>query len=314
MVRQLVAAAALLSATVLLGLVPVSPPVAGGRAARAWTAPRFADFNGDQRGDLAIGVRFETLGDIREAGAANVVYGAPSGLTAAGDQFWHQDKLRGQPGEEEQFGYALATGDFNGDGFTDLAVGVKEEVRGQIFAGAVNVIYGTRSGLDRAHNQLWHQDSLGIEDVAEAGDGFGNALAAGDFNGDGYADLAVGAPGESFDGLDGAGAVSVIYGSPTGLTASGNQFWHQDSPGIPDDAEWEDGFGFPLATGDFNSDGFADLAVGITSEDLGTSMDAGAVQILYGSSSGLTSTGNQFLTQDPAMERAGPVRLRVGRG
>ncbi len=302
--RKLARVAALICLAALLGLIPFPSPAVGARAKIGWTAPRFADFNGDGRGDLAIGVRFETLGDIREAGAANLIYGATTGLTAAGDQFWHQGKLRGQPGEEEQFGYALATGDFNGDGYTDLAVGVKEEVRGQIFAGAVNVIYGTRTGLDRANNQLWHQDSPGIADVAEAGDGFGNALAAGDFNGDGYADLAVGVTGESFDGLEGAGAVNVIYGSATGLTARGNQFWTQDSPGIPDDAEWEDSFGFSLATGDFNGDGFADLAVGIASEDLGPKMDAGAVQVVYGSASGLTATGSQFLTKDTAAERA----------
>ena len=52
--------------------------------------------------------------------------------------------------------------------------------------------------------------------AAEAGDLFGSALAAGDFNNDGFADLAVGAPGEDVGGVIGAGAVNVLYGRPPG--------------------------------------------------------------------------------------------------
>src|SRR5690242_20376564 len=54
----------------------------------------------------------------------------------------------------------------------------------------------------------------------------------GDFNGDGFDDLAVGLPSESVDGIIQAGAVDVIYGSRSGLTATGNQFWHEDQPGV----------------------------------------------------------------------------------
>ena len=84
--------------------------------------------------------------------------------------------------------------DFNGDGFDDLAVGVPGEDIGTInSAGAVNVIYGSSGGLSCGGNQFWHQDSSGILDTAEASDQFGDALAAGDFNGDGFDDdLAVG--------------------------------------------------------------------------------------------------------------------------
>ena len=64
--------------------------------------------------------------------------------------------------------------DFNGDGFDDLALGVPgEDIRGLIDAGAVNVIYGSATGLTAIGNQLWHQDSTDIEDLAEDGDTFG---------------------------------------------------------------------------------------------------------------------------------------------
>src|SRR5438067_12558289 len=84
-----------------------------------------------------------------------------------------------------------------------------------------------------------------------------------DFNGDGFADLAVGVPQESVGSVGKAGAVNVIYGSPTGLRATGNQLWTQNSPGVPTVAEANGTFGTSVAAGDFNGDGFSDLAVGV---------------------------------------------------
>jgi FG-GAP repeat len=84
-----------------------------------------------------------------------------------------------------------------------------------------------------------------------------------DFNGDGAADLAIGAPGEN----SASGVVHVLYGSGTGLTATGSQLWSQDSPGIAGGAEAGDIFGFALAAGDFNGDSRADLAIGAPGEN-----------------------------------------------
>jgi hypothetical protein len=84
-------------------------------------------------------------------------------------------------------------------------------------------------------------------DVPEFFDGFGFAVAAGDFNGDGFADLAAGVPSEDGNGISDAGVVHVIYGSAAGLSSAGNQFWTQDSPGVLDDAEATDVFGSALA-------------------------------------------------------------------
>jgi hypothetical protein len=264
------------------------------------------DFDGDGYGDLAAGVPYESLGNIVDAGGVNVLYGSAVGLSPDGNQFWDQD----QPGIEDTaeaydyLGYALASGDFNGDGYADLAVGAPSESIGSVeYAGGVNVLYGSAAGLTADGNQFWSQDQAGIEDTAEPSDRFGSTLAAGDFDGDGYADLAVGVVGESIEGVGGAGGVNVLYGSAAGLTADRNQFWDQDQPGVEDSAEPSDKFGSALAVGDLNGDGYADLAAGVPNESIDGVSNAGGVNVLYGSAAGLTADGNQFWDQDqPGIE------------
>jgi hypothetical protein len=85
---------------------------------------------------------------------------------------------------------------------------------------------------------------------------------SGDFNGDGFDDLAVGAPGETVAGLQFAGSVTIIYGSRKGLVATGNQTFRLDSPGVDGVATANGAFGFSLAAGDYNDDGRDDWKSG----------------------------------------------------
>jgi hypothetical protein len=112
---------------------------------------------------------------------------------------------------------------------------------------------------------------------------------AADFNHDGIADLAVGVSGEN----DIAGAVNVLYGAGSGLSGTGGQVFFQ----VGGTAEFRDRFGSAQAAGDFNGDGFADLAAGASGEDVGSIADAGAVSVLPGSAGGLTATGGRLFTQ-----------------
>src|SRR5262245_49721791 len=98
------------------------------------------------------------------------------------------------------------TADFNGDGFSDLAVGVPyASDNGALSAGAVHIVYGSAAGLSAVNTQVLTQDSLGL-DSSEQADFFGLALAPGDFNGDGKADLAIGVEGENVGNNPAAGA------------------------------------------------------------------------------------------------------------
>jgi len=256
---------------------------------------------------LAVGVTGESIGSIVGGGAVNVLYGDSGGLTDVGSQMWNQDTA-GIPGMAEindHFGEAIASGDFNGDGQGDLAIGVPGEgIDGQSNAGLVHVLFSDASGnLTADGNQWWYQGLNGLPGTPGLWVFFAYSLAAGDFDGDGFADLAIGVPYEDVGGFLYAGAVQVLYGSVSGLTSVGNQLWSQDSPGVRGNAEGGDKFGKSLAAGDFDGDGFADLAIGVSSEDVDANSDAGAVNVLYGSVDGLTADGDDLWT-DPWGDQA----------
>ena len=142
-------------------------------------------------------------------------------------------------------------GDFNGDGRRDLAFGSPYGLDGSLDAGFVTVVYGGSSGPNTGTRQVISQSSAGIPGGSEEYDAFGYSLASADFDRDGYADLAIGAPGEDSGGapIDG-GRVTIVYGGSGGLTSRAVSI---DRGGR---------FGETLATGDFDRDGSADLAVG----------------------------------------------------
>jgi FG-GAP repeat protein len=266
--------------------------------------------NGKDVGDLAIGVPgfswFEILVPHSNVGGLMMIRGRTSGSLQPVDILLENSRSNGIGASEESgdfFAGSLTSGDFNGDGFSDLAVGVSNKtVSGHSGAGAVHVLYGGASDgstsglLHGSPVQLnWSQDSSGISGAAETKDHFGSSLAAGDFNGDGKSDLAIGITGEDIGSVVNDGAVSVIYGSASLLTATGSQLWFYGQIGLTDEAGAN--FGRALAAGDFNGDGRADLAVGAPFKDVLGIVDAGQVNIIYGTSTRLEATGSQTWTQ-----------------
>jgi hypothetical protein len=281
-------------------------PAAASAAGRATVAAQAtgslqADFNNDGAADLAVGVPREEVGGQLAAGAVNVLYGSAGGLSGTGSQaFWQgAGGVAGTAEFADGFGQALAAGDFDNDGFADLAVGVFGEGIGATSgAGAVNVLYGSASGLSGAGSQLFWQGAGGVVGTAEVDDLFGLTLSAGDYNDDGFADLAAAAPLEDVDNIEDAGAVNVLYGSAAGLSGAGSQLLVQGAGGLAGTAEAFDDVGESLSSGDFNNDGASDLAVGVPSEAVGAVNAAGAVDVVYGSGAGLTAAGSQLFWQE----------------
>jgi hypothetical protein len=202
-------------------------------------------------------------------------------------------------------------GDFNRDGFADLAVGIPGDDGAEKNAGAVSVIRGGPNGLTSNRTQHWTEDTPGVPGGAKPGEAFGSALVTGDFNGDRFADLAVGAPSDLVNGIQRAGAVVVLYGSRFGLRQRGGQQWTQDSPGVGGTAGRDYLFGASLAAGDFNGDRFADLAVGAPQQIVRGRFSAGSVTVLYGAATGLSARRDQVFTQETAGigGRAGDLHL-----
>ncbi|GAA0398304.1 hypothetical protein GCM10009530_57470 [Microbispora corallina] len=310
------------------------------------------DFDGDGCADLAIGASEEFFGppvaDADGHGVVHVLYGSPDGLgrartidvthlgrdhgtdrfgaaLAAGDLDGDGDDelvvgapgLAGgggvgvfglghaspygkgtlitestgwvgqDPGQTDLFGAALATGDFNGDGRDELAVGAPGGGGLRYGAGVVTIL-----DVRRRYAGVYTQESPNVKGYGEKWDAFGASLASGDFDADGRDDLAIGVPGEDLSllqrGMDyGDGAVNVLYGTSRGLSAIGSEIWSQTIlKGTP---RYYDRFGTSLAAGDLNGDGDDELVVGVPGED--------AVQVIAGTrTGGLTRNHNALVT------------------
>ena len=139
------------------------------------------------------------------------------------------------------------------------------------------------------------QGNNGYPGVHEAGDSFGNALAAGDFDNDGYDDLAIGSLNEAVGTVDEAGAVMIEYGTAAGITSARGTLVTRNSDGLTFDPLEGDRFGQALASGDFDADGYDDLAIGASGARCpdGTTK-GGAVIVMYGSASGIVTTRSRI--------------------
>jgi D-alanyl-D-alanine carboxypeptidase len=204
-----------------------------------------------------------------------------------------------QPEAEDRFGWAVASGDFDNDGYDDLATGApRDDVNSGNEIGNVVVSPGSPWGL--THEGAYER---GLAFLPQPTVHFGHALAVGDFDNDTYDDLAVGAPYLDHNGATDAGRIYVFYGSATGLEQNYDIFDHTDF-GVLESPENGDLFGWALAAGDFDGDLDDDLAVGAIGED----NESGAVYVLYGSvASGLTSTGARIFRQSSFGETDTPM-------
>jgi FG-GAP repeat len=247
------------------------------------------DFDGDGFDDLAVGAPGEDFAAVQDSGNVTVAYGSAAGLGGRAEVVRQAlGALGGYPERFDNFGSAVAAGDFDGDGFDDLAAGASgESVGGPVpnNEGAVSVAYGSPHGLVASnHGQYLRQGTGFVPGALESDDRFGASLAAGDVDGDGFDDLAVGAPTEDVGTTEDAGNVTLLFGSPSGLASA--QIVRQGLDGLVGTAETADLFGWAVATGDKDGDGFDDLFVGAPGEAVGSVPAAGNVTIVPGRPTG----------------------------
>ncbi len=221
------------------------------------------DLDGDGYEELIIGSPGEeAAGEPNDSGAVYLFQGSAAGPVAERFRPLTQKTANAGSSPGDAFGAALAVLDYNRDGLGDVAVAAPGKAGG---TGGVYLFGGTPWSLMRPVGFL----SLS---GAKPGAGFGRALVAGDFNRDGFGDLAVAAPGQ--DG----GAVAVFTGRSDGLFLQ--QLYTQADFGVP--AAATDRFGAALAASDLNNDGFTDLVVAAPGKTVAGQSEAGAVFVLWG--------------------------------
>jgi hypothetical protein len=244
------------------------------------------DVNGDGYADIIVSAAYYDNGQTDE-GAAFVWYGSASGLGENGTPANADWMAEGDQASAYLCNTIGTAGDINGDGYSDIFVGTNWYDHGEGDEGAVFVWYGSASGLGpngTPANADW---------MAESNQGFamfGLPAVAGDVNGDGYNDVVVGA-GYYSNGQSREGAVFAWYGSAAGLGSNGNPS-NADWMAEGDQANaWLGGAPDGLDTGDFNSDGYADVIAGAGAYDIAQA-DVGQAFVWYGSASGLGPSGN----------------------
>ncbi|MGI5376965.1 VCBS repeat-containing protein [Streptomyces sp. CA-251387] len=261
------------------------------------TAVPHADFNGDGIGDVAFSAQDAYVGGKKAAGQLVVLYGTGSGVSSAKRSTVSQNTT-GSPGTAESgdwFGVDTAYADFNGDGYDDLAVGSPgEDVGSDVDGGGLAILWGSASGITGK--------GVTVADPAPTShDRWGRTLAAGDFDGDGKADLAVGSSAVTVHvfkgGFNSSGTAGGRYtvkppimggtgGGPMNLTA-GNINGGPETDLVVDGFETETGYGWNrnyfipgsasglqgsqatalkpgviTAVGDIDKDGYGDIVSG----------------------------------------------------
>ncbi|MBT3044850.1 MAG: integrin alpha [Candidatus Thiodiazotropha sp. (ex Codakia orbicularis)] len=203
---------------------------------------------------------------------------------------------------EDQFGLALANiGDLEVDGVTDIAVGAPFDDDEGENRGAVWILFMDSDGKVDTHQKISDGSGDFTGDLDD-GDQFGRAIAPlGDLNGDGFLDIAVGAPLDDDAGTD-KGAVWILFLNGDGTVLS-EQKISQDEGDFEGDLDENDRFAHALASiGDLNNDGVTDLAVGVPYDDDGGT-DRGAVWILFMNSDGTVQSSQKISSDEGNLDR-----------
>lgn len=255
------------------------------------------DINGDGFDDMVVGAPNSDLEGINK-GSGFVVFGKASGFAATLDS----SSLDGTSGfrvdgltEGEFLANGVGAGDINGDGFDDVVFGAYYASANGDASGSSYVVFGKGSGFGAVVDLSGLDGSNGFRiDGATAGDQSGYSISvAGDVNGDGFADIIIGAPyADTANGED-TGAGFVVFGKASGFDATLNLSDLDGANGftLAGGAAGDYAGKFVSSAGDFNGDGFDDVIIGSYGADA-NGVDSGACYVLFGKASGFDASIN----------------------
>ncbi|MBV6513050.1 MAG: hypothetical protein FMNOHCHN_02575 [Ignavibacteriaceae bacterium] len=236
------------------------------------------DVNGDGYSDVIVGASRYDNGESNE-GCAFVFHGSASGLSATANWTAESNQADAYLGQS-----VYTAGDVNGDGYSDVIVGANYFDNGQTNEGRAFVYHGSASGLSATAN--WTAESNQVS--AYLGQ---SVSTAGDVNGDGYSDVAVGAFALANPSTD-EGRAYVYHGSASGVSSTANWTIESNLSNTK--------FGSSVSTaGDVNGDGYSDLIVGAHFYSNGQTNE-GRVYVYHGSASGLSTSANRMLESNLA--------------
>ena len=286
----------------------------GGWQSNGSLADADASFDGEQVGQAA-GAALSNGGDLDGDGYADPVVSATYGGSYTGRVYVIPGDASALSGAQslstapiqidgessyDVFGWALSMGDLNGDGIDDLAIGAPGEDFSRLSGGGienegrVHVVYGSATGvgLGVLPECVLRQSALGggsainvdLPGVSETGDLLGYSLACGDVNGDGFDDLTIGAPGESYGAVPRTGTVQLIFGSSAPFSNA------DPSTGRFSSVAADNLLSRSVHVSDLDADGFAELIVGTPGFDTPTTQDVGRVLVYMANSGGIPGT------------------------
>ncbi|MCA9141742.1 MAG: FG-GAP repeat protein [Planctomycetaceae bacterium] len=293
-----------------------------------WSVATAGDINGDGFDDFLVGTPVDDLSVTAGIGKAYVVYGKGTAFSPTVN-LW---ELSGSSGFQlfglaasDHLGTAVnSVGDLNGDGFDDLAVSSPyADPSGLVGAGTGYIIFGGTNPAQGV-NQLDGTNGFRVNGgLPHERAGF-SISSAGDFNGDGFDDLLVGAPGDRNNPWDydtanpaGSGVAYVIYGKASGFSASinlrsldgsGNGFSITGIDGtVVAGVDGVDYAGFSVSSaGDVDGDGFSDLIIGAPYADSSSSSGVGESYLIFGRPGGFANGLTlATLTDDQGMRLIG---------